>query len=289
CKDLAGNEGNASYAVKVDKTLPTISAAATTSPNGAGWYNGNVTVHFTCTDAGSGIPSGACPVDQTLSAEGAAVASSTQTVTDVAGNTSAVSNVVTVKIDKTQPTVSLIGGPANGGSYYFGSVPAAPTCSASDALSGLNGSCTVSGYSALVGLHTVSATANDNAGNQNGASASYTVLAWTLNGFYQPVDMGGVWNTVRNGSTVPLKFKVFAGATELTSTSIVNQPLTATQTLCSGGITDEIELTTTGATSLRYDGQFIYNWQTPNKPGYCYVVTVTLADGTSISANFKLR
>jgi hypothetical protein len=104
--------------------------------------------------------------------------------------------------------------------------------------------------------------------------------------------MGGVWNTVKNGSTVPLKFEVFAGSNELTNTSIVNQPLTATQTLCTGGPTDDIELTATGATSLRYDttsGQFIYNWQTPRKPGFCYVVTVKLEDGTSISANFKLK
>jgi hypothetical protein len=140
-----------------------------------------------------------------------------------------------------------------------------------------------------VGPQTVTANAEDIADNQNSASASYTVLAWTTNGFFQPVDMGGVWNTVKGGSTVPLKFKVFAGSTELTSTSIVNQPLTATQTLCSGGPTDDIELTATGATSLRYDGQFIYNWQTPKKPGYCYVVTVTLADGSTISANFKLK
>jgi hypothetical protein len=115
----------------------------------------------------------------------------------------------------------------------------------------------------------------------------------TAVGFYQPVDMmDGVWNTVKNGSTVPLKFEVFAGTTELTSTSVVKQPLMATQTLCTGGATDDIELLATGATSLRYDttsGQFIYNWQTPKKAGYCYVVTVKLEDGTSISANFKLK
>ena len=59
-----------------------------------------------------------------------------------------------------------------------------------------------------------------------------------------------------------------------------------------GGTTDDIELLASGTTSLRYDataGQFIYNWQTPKKVGYCYVVTVKLADGTSISANFNLK
>ena len=37
-----------------------------------------------------------------------------------------------------------------------------------------------------------------------------------MSGYYQPVDMNGVWNTVKGGSTVPLKFELFAGTTELT-------------------------------------------------------------------------
>ncbi len=117
CTDNAGNESTATEkTVKIDLTKPTISAAATTSPNGARWYNGNVTVHFTCTDELSGIPAGACPADQTLSDEGAAVSSTAQTVTDTAGNTSDASNVVTVKIDKTDPTIT--GSATTGGDPY---------------------------------------------------------------------------------------------------------------------------------------------------------------------------
>ena len=89
---------------------------------------------------------------------------------------------------------------------------------------------------------------------------------------------------------MPIKFQVFAGATEMTDPSIVVQPLTATQAECSGGPTDTIELTLTGATSLRYGGgHFIFNWKTPKKAGYCYIVTVTVTNGTSLSANFELR
>ena len=238
---------------------------------------------------GSGIDNANCTTSNISSGEGNPITLNA-TCKDLAGNEGNASYAVMV--DKTLPTVSLVDGPADGGNYYFGSVPAAPTCSASDALSGLDGGCAVLGYSALVGPQTVTATAEDIADNQNSASASYTVLAWTTNGFFQPVDMGGVWNTVKNGSTVPLKFEIFAGSTELTDPAIVNQPLKATQALCSGGTTDEVELTATGATSLRYDttdGQFIYNWKTPKKPGYCYVVTITMADGSTISANFKLK
>ncbi|NTU88495.1 MAG: single-stranded DNA-binding protein [Actinobacteria bacterium] len=58
-------------------------------------------------------------------------------------------------------------------------------------------------------------------------------------------------------------------------------------------IVDDIEFTTTGGTSLRYDstgGQFIQNWRTPKgKAGYCYEATLTTDDGSFISASFKLK
>ena len=296
CTDKAGNTSAAvaSSAFKYDATKPTISAAATTAPNAAGWYKGDVTVHFTCEDALSGIPVNTCPADQVLTDEGAAVASTAQTVMDAAGNTSDPSNVVTVKIDKTKPTITWSGGPADGGSYYFGFVPAAPTCTAADALSGPNG-CTVTGYDATVGPHTMMATAYDKADNSKVETRSYTVIAWTLKGFYQPVDMGNVWNTVKNGSTVPLKFEVFAGTTELTDVSAVKS-LASKQVTCTalpGAVEDAIEtLANTGSTVLRYDstgGQFIFNWKTPSTPTKCYQVTMTAQDGSSITAFFKLK
>lgn len=117
----------------------------------------------------------------------------------------------------------------------------------------------------------------------------------TLKGFFQPVDMSAssvVWNTVKGGSTVPLKFQIFVGTTEVKDTSFVVQPLTAVRVPCASGTTDDVGLTATGATSLRYDstgGQFVYNWQTPKSPGSCYTVTVTTTDGSSISANFQLK
>jgi hypothetical protein len=192
-----------------------------------------------------------------------------------------------INIDKTAPTVSLVGGPANGATYYFGAVPAAPACSASDALSGLDGSCSVSGYSTAVGTHTVSASATDKAGNSASASATYTVLPWSLAGFYAPVEMNGVYNLVRGGSPVPLKFEVFAGPKELTSTSVVTS-FTQTRITCDGSaLTGDVEIT-----SLQYDataGQFIQKWQTPRQPGACYRVTMMTRDGSSLVAFFRLR
>jgi hypothetical protein len=184
----AGGSSSQSATVKRDATAPTISGTASTTS----WTNQDVTVSFTCGDATSGVAS--CEGTKTVSTEGADQ-SVDGTATDNAGN-SAATTVGGIDIDKTAPTVQIVGGPADGASYYFGAVPAAPTCSASDALSGVDGACQVSGYGTTVGTHTVSATASDLAGNLGSATATYTVLAWTLRGFYSPVNMNAL-NTVR--------------------------------------------------------------------------------------------
>jgi hypothetical protein len=175
-------------------------------------------------------------------------------VSDAVGNSADSIDSAAFKIDLSDPTnVTFVGGPAASGSYDFGDTPAKPTCTADDAVSGFD-SCEVTGYSTAVGTHTMTATAKDNAGRTATASRTYTVKAWTFKGFYQPVDMNGVYNTVKGGSTVPIKFELFKGTTELTDTSKVNQPLQAQKVSCTTGTTeDTIELTATGGTSLRYD------------------------------------
>ncbi len=111
---------------KIDVTPPTITAAATTSSNANGWYAGPVTVHFTCSDAGSGIPAGTCPADQMLSGIGT-VSSTPQTVTDLAGNVSAPSNLVTVKIVNTAGLCALTGQDVESSSRYQHLNPAKKT------------------------------------------------------------------------------------------------------------------------------------------------------------------
>ena len=283
---LKADTATATYTI-VDTGDPTISHSLTPSggPNGFGWYKQDVTVTFTCADlGGSGIQS--CVGDTTL-LEGAGQ-SVTGTATDWAGNTD--QDIVSgINIDKTAPSVALVGGP--GASYYYGSDPAAPTCEASDLLSGLDGTCAVTGGGTSVGHHTWTATATDKAGNTAKKELNYQVLAWEKKGFYSPVDMGGVWNTVKGGSTVPLKFELFA-ASELTNISAVKSFTQRTVSCPTSAFVDDIELVTTGGTSLRYDetaGQFVQNWQTPKKPGTCYQAIMTAQDGSTISANFMLK
>jgi hypothetical protein len=289
---LAADTATAAYTI-VDTGNPTISPSLNpTSANSNNWYKQDVSVSFTCNDAGSGVQS--CE-GNTVLGQGADQ-SVVGTATDWAGNT-ATDTVSGINIDESDPTVSLVGGPSDGTSYYFGEVPTAPICEASDQpdLSGLDGTCSVDtgAGGASVGSHSYKSTVTDRAGNTASATVNYTVLAWTMKGFYQPVDMSGVWNTVKGGSTVPLKFEIFSGSTEQTATSAVKS-FTQKTVACpnSTATVDEIELTTTGGTSLRYDstaGQFVQNWATPKKPGTCYTTTMTAQDGSSISANFLLK
>jgi hypothetical protein len=165
-RNSAGLETHsAQLSVNLDKTLPLIVAAATTEPNASGWYNSDVTVHFTCTDTLSGIPAATCPLDQKLSEEGAAVATSAQTVTDVAGNTSEPSNIVTVQIDKLAPDF----GACSNESFPYRSGLRSVDISAYDFLSGVNAdaSTLIGNIDANASVGIVSATfeAEDNAGN----------------------------------------------------------------------------------------------------------------------------
>lgn len=285
----AGGTSTESVTISIDAGAPTIYGSRSPGPNEHGWNNTDVTVTFTCDDDMSGI--NYCEGDHIFIYDGAGQSVRGRAV-DWAWNYEWFS-VGDINIDKTPPTVSLVGGPADGGSYYFGSVPTAPTCSASDALSGLVGSCSVSGYDTGVGSHIVTASATDKAGNSASAWATYTVLPWSLTGFYAPVEMSGFYNVVKGGSPVPLKFEVFAGPTELSDTSAVKS-LTAALVACSAMTEDVIQATAParGGTVLRYDttaGQFIQKWQTPRQAGACYRVTMMTQEGSSLVAFFKLK
>jgi hypothetical protein len=134
--------------------------------------------------------------------------------------------------------------------------------------------------------------------NVSFVNGTLTIGAWSLMGFYQPVDMSSptlspiVWNSIKGGSTVPLKFNVFANGVEKKALTDVQGFAVAEVACVSSGYTTDIEFTTTGGTSLRYDttaGQFIQNWQTPKAPSKCYQVRMTTLDGSHLDAFFRSK
>jgi MBG domain/Divergent InlB B-repeat domain/Kelch motif len=165
------------------------------------------------------------------------------------------------------------------------------------------GSCSVAGATLTMtsGYGQCTVTFNQ-AGNDNYLDAAPVVeivnaTAWQVGGFYSPVTSSTpanpIWNVVKGGSTVPLKFEIFAGVNGAEQTSlsaiksILLQPVS-----CTGGAAltvDPTQLDNTGGTTLRYDGsQFIQNWKTPTTTG-CFVVSMQAADNTTIQAYFRVK
>lgn len=292
--DVAGNQAQRAGQVLLDATAPTVTGSVAGTEGDNGWYVDNATVTWLVADTTSGVDdtrtSGCVPSTVSRDTTGETF---TCVATDRAGNSAG--DTITVKRDATDPEVTFTGGPADGSSYHFGDpVPGPSTCSATDATSGVTGAgCTVTGGGTTVGLHTQTGSATDLAGNTGTTTRSYRVLAWTLDGFYKPVAGEGVVNTVKAGSTVPLKFNVLKGTTPLTSD--IGATFAARKVGCDGSdiVSSVDEFTTTGGTSLRYDatsGQWVQNWATPaGGKGACYRVILTTADGSATSAVFRLR
>ncbi len=123
--------------VKLDKTGPSAALSVTAGTlGGGGWYRSDVTVDTDGTDGVSNPTTCSADQFQTTSTNGEVF---TGSCSNDAGLTTSAAPL-TVKLDEVDPTLAWNSGPANGGSYYFGSVPAAPACTSIDPLySGPNG------------------------------------------------------------------------------------------------------------------------------------------------------
>ncbi|BEL07956.1 hypothetical protein Q0Z83_061470 [Actinoplanes sichuanensis] len=111
--DKAGNSASRSVTVNVDRTAPQITAELSTAANGSGWHRTIPTVHFACTDTGSGIDT--CPADITIDTDGTQVVHGT--AVDRAGNTAGTS--ITVNLDRNEPVItSSVDQAANDNGWY---------------------------------------------------------------------------------------------------------------------------------------------------------------------------
>jgi hypothetical protein len=198
--DVAGNKGTASSTAPAgDTTGPVLSGAPTSSPNGAGWYKGDVTVRWSATDAESGIPTP--PSDTTITGEGKGLTSTT-TVKNGAGlSTTAISSPA-VDIDRTAPTTGLSG---TSNSWVNGDVTV--SLSASDNLSGVattqyavDGGAAQTGTTLTLsteGDHTVTFSSTDKAGNAEPSQTAHVKIdktAPTIGHAFTPLSYkDGAW------------------------------------------------------------------------------------------------
>lgn len=206
------------------------------------------------------------------------------------------------------PVITWSGSVSDGAQYVFGAVPEAPTCTAVDEIGEVP--CQVTGYQTSVGTHILTATAISADQTSAEATMSYQVLAWRLDGFYRPVRMDGIWNKVKGGATVPLKFRIYAGEVQSKATSDISG-FTAQQVSCADGTSLGAAVSAIGSYhggKLKYsDGKFVLNWKAPKpakvtskgkgKAGSfkkvavstCYQITMTAGDGSSLNALFKVE
>ncbi|MEZ0240385.1 MAG: PxKF domain-containing protein, partial [Chloroflexota bacterium] len=130
------------------------------------------------------------------------------------------------------------------------------------------------------------------AGNYNltsvGTTTATITTAFRIIGFDSPVDMTvagdpRTYNSVKNGQTVPLKFRVFnLNGTEVTSTAGLNA--WARNVACASGVVepDLIPITSTADTGLRRTGdRFHFNWAVPKGALKCYQVLIQTVDGST--------
>lgn len=292
--DTAGNVGTDSVTVKLDKTAPVITGAITAGTlTASGWYNGPVTVTFTCSDALSGLAT--CPDPVVLTANGPNTANGT--ATDKAGNTASAS-VPGIRIDQEKPTLTSADVNVQGGTYTLGAAPAA-TCKATDSFSGL-ASCAVTvtgGTPNGVGTFTYAATAVDNAGNTTTITGTYRVI-YRFEGFAQPINdtahqVGVSTSVFKAGSTVPAKFQLKNSAGTVVASSAAPIWLTPVKGSAMTAAVDEsvYALSADSGSDYRYDAtakQYIFNWKT-GTGGHYWRVGVRLEDGQTYYVNIGLR
>ena len=291
--DTAGNKGTDKVTVKLDKTKPTITSAVTSGiKTASGWYNGPVTVTFTCSDALSGVAT--CPDPVILTTNGANTANGT--VTDKAGNT-ATATVSGINIDQERPTLTTADVNVQGGTYTVGAVPTA-TCTATDSFSGI-ASCTVTVTPTAngVGTFTYTAKATDNAGNTSTVSGSFSVI-YRFDGFLQPINdtahqVGLSTSIFKAGSTVPVKFQLRNAAGTIVQAISAPQWLTPAKGSATSAAVDESvysDPATSGSTYTWTGSQYQYNWSTKGvSAGLYYRIGVKLDDGQIYSVNIGLR
>jgi hypothetical protein len=223
CKDKAGNTTVATYSVKYDNSLPTYVAAASPTPNAAGWNNSAVTVTWHWADALSGLDPTSCPTTTTSSTNG--VRNITAVCKDVAG--SSVTGTYAVKVDTVKPTETL----TLSSTVVALNAPSPASATASDATSGLAAPPLCSAPTNALGLFTATCTVSDNAGNTTTKTGTYRVADAVLGFGTTPTSTTAGAKSVQVGYTLGSYDGLTTDATATTRVQLVTATGTALATV----------------------------------------------------------
>jgi hypothetical protein len=304
--DARASDGSeATRVFMIDSRAPAITRTVTpAAPGGAnGWYTTAPTVAFSCADDVSGVAAGSCTVDgsalpvaQITLGESAAAQTVAATAADNAGNV-AHDAAAGLKVDLTDPAAPTFTG-VEAKTYAIANIPAqaAIGCVSSDAGSGLL-RCVVTGYSPLLGAHTLTALATDNAGRTSTSHLTYVVGFQSGNALPPLAAPGGDQTSPTAGdlqlfkikSTVPVKFRMYRDAAK--SILMTTPPAGSVARLTFGKNGSSTPLITASASSdnlFRWTGapdyQYLYNLQTAGVGAGTYYVTLTLFASDGVTA-----
>ena len=249
-----------------DSTPPVAAPSQAPAANGAGWNKTDVTVswHWADESGGSGIDAAQCTTSSVSSGQGTIVLHAS--CKDLAGNTGSAS--YTVKVDKTAPSLAPSVSPnpvAFGGS-------ASASANATDALSGVVAQSCGSVNTSVSGVHSVSCSATDAAGNSASVAVSYTVASplasgsTTCSGVYSGSGKdvtvpSGATCTLLAGTQVNHDVKVAKGGTLVDLGAVIGHDLTAEQPAgiqVWGGSVGH-DLSVNGASGAPTGGDFVRN------------------------------
>jgi hypothetical protein len=191
-----------------------------------------------------------------------------------------------ISCDTPAPVFLLNQSPANvtGVATDGGSGPASQSASAAADTS-----------SALGNPKSVTLNASDNVGNASSKACSYSVV-YDFDGFFAPVNspghINGVFNSMKAGQAVPLKFSL--GGNRGLGIIASGYPKWIAISCSTADALDPIsdgETVTAGQSSLSYDatvGQYVYVWKTDKTwAGTCKRVQLKLVDNETYTADFK--
>jgi hypothetical protein len=240
-----------------------------------------------CGTASGATASLACPLGTNLV---------TLSVSD--GQNPAVTDTLSITVQDTLAPTITISSPGNNATYVVNqAVTARFTCT--DGGSGVQSCAGTLADGAVLptdtpGTFTFTVDAFDNVGNTVRRSVTYTVRAqaFTFTGFFSPVDNAPVFNRVKAGSAVPIKFSL--GGDHGLSVFAAGFPRVDRVACGTGVIADEVEeFATAGSSGLQYDpltGRYIFVWKTEKAmAGACWQLTLQFTDGTRAFALFEMR
>ena len=263
------------------------------------WHKDDVDISCQASDEGSGLadPADAAfklSTDVKVGTETDSASTGSRNVCDSAGNCQTAGPISGNKVDKKAPSVAITK-PSNAKEYKLNETDTADyACQDGGSGVDLCAGPVADGSridTASVGQMIFKVDATDKAGNTASLEHTYSVV-YDYQGFFQPVDNPPIWNSMKAGSAVEVRFAL--GGDQGTEIFAAGYPKTE-QTNCPGkdARVDAIEKTVNAkASGLSYDrnsNQYVYTWKTdPAWANTCRKLTVQLKDGTIHEALFKL-